>query len=149
MDSGGSFLLGLSDLVWPVTSIRILPRRAELKEHAVGTIVSRLVVVLLVLAWTIPSSAQNTVGYGRISCELWTKERRSESAMSLAYSAWVLGFVSGVNAIGILQANESQDFLRTAVLKDMITWVDDFCVAHPNYNLDTAGFALIDALKGR
>jgi hypothetical protein len=43
---------------------------------------------------------------------------------------------------------DDQDFIKTAFAKGMIAWVDDFCAAHPDYNLDTAAFALIGALKG-
>jgi hypothetical protein len=114
----------------------------------VRAIVFRRIAALLILVQVVPSKAQKTVGYGEISCKLWTEERRTKSVMSLAYSAWVLGFVSGVNAIGILEFDESHDFLRTAVAKGMIAWVDDHCIAHPNDNLDSTAFALIGALKG-
>jgi hypothetical protein len=77
-------------------------------------------VALLILVQAVPSMAQKTVGYGEISCTSWTKEHRTSSVMSLAYSGWVLGFVSGVNAVGILLENKSRDFLRTAVAKEII-----------------------------
>ena len=77
-----------------------------------GPVVFRLMVVLSILVQPTPSRAQKTVGYGETSCQSWTKERRTETAMSLAYSGWILGFVSGVNAIHILMVD--QDFLKTA-----------------------------------
>ena len=113
-----------------------------------SAVVFGLMVVLSILVQATPSRAQKTVGYGETSCKSWTKERRTETAMSFAYSGWVLGFVSGVNAIGILMSDESRDFLKTAVAKQMIAWVDDHCAAHPDDNLDSAAFALIGALKG-
>jgi hypothetical protein len=67
-----------------------------------SAVVFRLMVVLSILVQPTPSRAQKTVGYGETSCQSWTKERRTETAMSLAYSGWILGFVSGVNAIHIL-----------------------------------------------
>jgi uncharacterized membrane protein YjfL (UPF0719 family) len=112
-----------------------------------SAVVFRLMVVLSILVQATPSKAQKTVGYGVTPCKSWTKERRTETAMSLAYSGWVLGFVSGVNATGIL-TDTSRDFLKTAVAKQMIALVDDHCAAHPNENLDSAAFALIGALKG-
>jgi hypothetical protein len=110
-----------------------------------SAVVFRLMVVLSILVQATPSRAQKTVGYGETSCQSWTKERRSETAMSLAYSGWILGFVSGVNAIHILMVD--QDFLKTAVAKGMVAWVDDHCAAHPDDNLDSAAMALISALK--
>jgi hypothetical protein len=114
-----------------------------------SAVVFRLMVVLLILVQATPSRAQKTVGYGETSCKLWTKERRTETAISLAYSGWVLGFVSGVNAIGILTSDESRDFLKTAVAKQLIAWVDEHCHAHPDDHLDSAAFALIAPLKGK
>jgi hypothetical protein len=113
-----------------------------------SAVVFRLMVVLSILMQATPSRAQKTVGYGETSCKSWTKERRTETAMSLAYSGWVLGFVSGVNAIHILMADKSQDFIKTAVAKGMIAWVDDYCAAHPDDHLSSAAFGLISTLKG-
>lgn len=113
------------------------------------TVVPCIVVVFLTLVHSMPSWAQKTVGYGDTSCKLWTKERRTETALSLAYSAWVLGFVSGVNAIGMLEFDQSQNFLGKADANGMIAWVDNHCTAHPDDNLDSAAFALIGALKGK
>jgi hypothetical protein len=111
-----------------------------------SAVVFGLMVVLSILVQPTPSRAQKTVGYGETSCKSWTKERHAETAMSLAYGGWVLGFVSGVNAIHILTGD--QDFIKTAVAKQMIAWVDDHCAAHPNDNLDSAAFGLISTLKG-
>jgi hypothetical protein len=103
--------------------------------------------IVLILATVTPAMAQKTVGYGEISCISWSKERKADTPMSLAYSGWVLGFVSGVNAIGILQSNASSDFLRATPASEMIRLTDAHCAAHPNDNLDSAGFALIGKLR--
>ena len=116
--------------------------------NVMGAVVFRLMVVLSILVQATPSRAQKTVGYGETPCKSWTKERRTETAMSLAYSGWVLGFVSGVNAVQLLTADKSQNFIKTTVAKQMIAWVDDYCAAHPDDNLDSAAFAVINTLKG-
>jgi hypothetical protein len=106
-----------------------------------------IIVVLCVSLPSTPVAAQKTVGYGTTSCKSWTMERRSESTASVAYSSWMLGFVSGINALGILETDESRNFLKTTVAKGIIAWVDGFCAQHPEDNLDSAGFALVGALK--
>jgi hypothetical protein len=82
--------------------------------------------------------AQKTVGYGETPCRSWSKERHADTPKSLAYSAWVLGFVSGVNAISILQSDASSDFLGARPAQEMIRLVDAHCAAYPNDNLDSA-----------
>ena len=74
-------------------------------------------------------------------------ERRSKSIASVAYGSWMLGFISGVNALSILETNEAQGFLKSSAAKEIDAWVDGFCAQHPEDNLDTAGFALVGALK--
>lgn len=112
-----------------------------------NAVVFRLMVVFSILVQATPSRTQTTVGYGLTSCKSWTEERRAETPLSLAYSGWVLGFVSGMNAVHIFLADKSQDFIRATVPQQMLAYVDDHCAAHPGDNLDTAAMALISMLK--
>ena len=111
-------------------------------------VVFGLAMVLMIFTPGASSRAQNTIGYGETSCRLWIKEHRTRSALSRAYSAWVLGFVSGVNAVGILSFDETSNFIRTAVASGILASINNYCTAHPNDNLDTAAFTLIGELKG-
>jgi hypothetical protein len=103
--------------------------------------------VALVVLTSAPAAAQKTIGYGETPCRSWSQEHRANTPISLAYSAWLLGFISGINVVGILQADASRDFVRATSAKEVIGLTDAHCAAHPDDNLDSAGFALIGKLR--
>jgi hypothetical protein len=103
--------------------------------------------IALVIVTSSPAAAQKTIGYGETPCRSWSEERHADTPISLAYSAWVLGFISGINAVGILQADASRDFVRATSAKEVIGLIDAHCAAHPDHNLDSVGFALIGKLR--
>lgn len=112
-------------------------------------ITSTFAATLLILTWVLPATAQNSTGYAVTPCKLWTKEREAKSAMSNIYGAWILGFVSGINAMNILTGGRPQDFLGAGVVPErMIAIADNECGRHPEENLEDAGFAVVSALKG-
>ena len=77
------------------------------------------------------------IGSG-VSCGSWTEARRSDN--SLAYQAWIAGFVSGANLIATI------DFPTIDILAQLqpqnpqpiYAWVDNYCSENP---LNTIGDA--------
>jgi hypothetical protein len=93
-----------------------------------------------------PAGAQAYFGYGTRTCGAWTQERHGSGEGSLAYSAWLLGFVSGANVNGYLISHQS-DFLASTDAPGIIAFVDKYCSEHPLNKLMDGAIALIGALR--
>ena len=70
--------------------------------------------------------------------------RRAGPLASAGYRSWVLGFVSGVNT---MTANLKLDFLKGRDAEVLVTWIDDYCAAHPLDNLAGASIQLLTTLS--
>ena len=80
---------------------------------------------------------------GSRSCGKWIEEKRMENSMNemnripvLITRSWFLGYLSG-------RADESgKNFLKGTDSESIFLWLDNYCHANPDQNLDTAGLAL-------
>ena len=84
---------------------------------------------------------------GSRSCSKWTEEKRmAKSAKELnkipvlITRSWFLGYLSGrADASG-------KDFLKGTDSDSIFLWLDNYCLANPAADLDTAGIALAGEL---
>jgi hypothetical protein len=92
-----------------------------------------------------PSLAQY-IGFGDKSCGTWALERRNQSTAALVYSAWVAGYVSGVNTANVID-NKSPDFLKRTDGAAITAWIDNYCSSYPLSTLLDASIKLINTLR--
>jgi hypothetical protein len=96
----------------------------------------------------IPVSGQTFMGAGVVSCGEWLNIRSTGGNQANAFqaSAWIDGFLSGVNA-GI---PGNSDFLASKPSSiALYAWVDNYCRSHPLDPLRTAALALANELQSR
>jgi|SRR5271167_1739262 len=82
-------------------------------------------------------------GSGIVSCGSWTKEPKNTPARHQR-EGWLLGFLSGYNWYAVNN--------QALLLEDgnaFITWVDNYCAAHPLGEIVSAASALIAELQRR
>jgi hypothetical protein len=80
---------------------------------------------------------------GSRSCGKWVEEKRLANSMNemnripvLITKNWFLGYLSG-------RAGESgKNFLKGTDSESIFLWLDNYCQANPDKNLDNAGLAL-------
>lgn len=105
-----------------------------------GMMKTLLMSIVSLALLTSSASAQTTdptFGDGLESCGTWLTDRSNNNAVD--DEQWVLGFLSGVvvSRLGFDHAgtNYSSD------LEASYYWVDNYCHAHPTYQLSIAAFA--------
>jgi hypothetical protein len=108
----------------------------------------RIVIVAALLAGTAsaPASAQRTIiGHGLSSCGTWTQERR-EARGAIPTRAWILGYLSGVNAL-----DGDADFLAPVAVDSpaIFGWIDNYCRSKPLDNVQDAVNGLMIELRSR
>lgn len=80
---------------------------------------------------------------GSRSCSKWIEEKRIANSTKelnkipvLITRSWFLGYLSG-------RADESgRNFLKGTDSDSIFLWLDNYCQAHPNIDLDKAGIEL-------
>jgi hypothetical protein len=87
------------------------------------------------------------LGEGNAPCGSWTTERKANSTDGKQLSAWARGYVSGAN---VMQKFKDNIFAKnTAELNAMMSWLDEYCRAHPSENLVVATDQLVKTLIER
>ena len=110
--------------------------------------------VAILTLWVVllePVSAADTFLFPQIftqnrSCGAWTAARRANGFEARTFEVWVLGYMSGVNAM----MDKNQDIL--AEITDghgLYAWIDNFCGAEPLKNIPDAALALAIELMQR
>lgn len=92
---------------------------------------------------TAPALAgSTTVGFGGDTCGQWTQNHAQggDKVAAVIESAWVDGFVSGLN-LGL-----KVDILRGADGGELIAWTTSYCATHPLSRLADAGAQLAHEL---
>jgi hypothetical protein len=107
-----------------------------------GAMRAMLIVISMVLM-TNQVSANYVLGQGGASCGTWLEARRTRGSDTWVFRAWILGFVSGVNAASQL------DFLVEPDANAIFAWFDNYCRQHPLDKLSKASNALIEDLVMR
>jgi hypothetical protein len=82
----------------------------------------------------------NVMGPKDNSCGTWTMERTTGGNQALEY--WVLGYLSGVNALG----SNDADILANTDANAVWAWMDNYCHQHPLDKLPTAVGPLLHEL---
>ena len=80
------------------------------------------------------------MGHGTRTCADWKTDRRAPSITKVADEAWILGFLSGVGSTGYLQQNPLRGVANSNVI---FIWVDNYCRAHPDEDIEKAGEAFV------
>jgi hypothetical protein len=96
--------------------------------------VALILCAALTAAAAAPAGARTIMGAGALPCRRWVDDRKADSYFTAAQ--WVLGYLSRADRDypgGTLHATDS-----TAV----VTWLDQYCAAHPDDDLETAAFRL-------
>ena len=85
-------------------------------------------------------------GAGAASCGTWISERPLQSSPLRAMDeSWVLGFLTGVNAMRLAVGN-SQIGLTTDA-NGLLAWVDNYCRANPLKSISDTALALATELS--
>lgn len=94
---------------------------------------------------TTPALAVTTT-IGRPDCGEWVKA----SASSPRMKAWLLGYMSGLNAKHQETKKKPDDPLdRVASAQQIFLWMDNYCKSNPLKTLFDGGLELFDELLGR
>jgi hypothetical protein len=90
------------------------------------------------------------LGVGNTACATYLQQTRSDPGARHAFTQWVLGYITALNA----QAPNIQEVYGAADLnaKDLIDpmdkepmdWLDDYCIQHPTAPFHVAARQLID-----
>lgn len=91
------------------------------------------------------------LGYGTQSCGTWTQHRRLgvSSSPTLVNQAWVLGFLTAMNASTWELGVSDGDLTKGTDADGLFAWIDNYCATHPLENIRDATLALDAELQGR
>ena len=88
----------------------------------------------------------DVLGQGNHSCGQWLQERPRGNFNSYLMQAWLLGYVTSVNA-NVLE--KDSDITSRTDSDGLFAWVDRYCTANPLDRLSRAAAALVDTLLAR
>jgi hypothetical protein len=94
-----------------------------------------LIIGLAAATAAAPAAARTILGAGALSCERWSADRQEGEAY-VPSAQWVLGYLSRADRI------RKGGKLHAVGSSDVITWLDQYCGAHPKDGLETAAFRL-------
>lgn len=106
------------------------------------------VVLALFMAGSVAKSEEpfrfRTMGMGNSSCGTWISARPhgSSSWQSLGFEQWVLGFLTGISAMGFMT---KLDPLNGVDGEAIWAWMDNYCKAHPLENIGNAAIDFVGA----
>ena len=83
-------------------------------------------------------------GEGVASCTAWTREHTNKTTRQPVQDSWLLGYVNAV--AGMLDVPGVEDISATFRNADLVTWVNEYCVEHPDEPLIRAADALMREL---
>jgi hypothetical protein len=82
-----------------------------------------------------PAAARTVLGAGALSCERWSADRQAGEAY-VPSAQWVLGYLSRADRV------RKGGQLHAVGSNEVITWLDQYCGAHPRDGLETAAYRL-------
>ena len=90
-------------------------------------------------------------GAGQETCAKWLRERANWiTGSSHTYLNWILGFIAAYNDFVHTQEPASTAGIDVGIENDpLISWVDQYCRAHPQDAIYAVSTALINDLKKR
>ena len=90
-------------------------------------------------------------GAGQETCAKWLRERSNWiTGSSHSYLNWILGFIAAYNDFVHTQEPASNAGIDVGVENDpLISWIDQYCRAHPQDAIYAVSTALINDLKKR
>ena len=105
--------------------------------------------VILGLLWPLAAEAVTITvrGEGNASCNAWTREHAARSNRQRDQDSWILGYVNA--AASMLEIPTVEDVSAPFHNADLITWIDDYCSAHPDDPVIRAADALMRDLARR
>lgn len=117
-----------------------MPRKPRLTAERCRALASALLI-----ATVVPASAKYLIGAGTQYCSKWTMEHQTKTVTASQQNAWILGFVSAMNAA---EPNEP-DFLKQPDADALVDWISNFCRARPLEYIEDAARALVIELMRR
>ena len=105
--------------------------------------------VILALLWPLTAEAVTITvrGEGNASCNAWTREHAARSNRQRDQDSYILGYVNA--AASMLEIPTVEDVSAPFHNADLITWIDDYCNAHPDDPVIRAADALMRDLARR
>jgi hypothetical protein len=100
-----------------------------------------LIIGLAAAAAALPAAARTVLGAGALSCERWSADRQAGEAY-VPSAQWVLGYLSRADR------TRKSGLLHAVGSAEVITWLDQYCGAHPKDGLETAAFRLEVEIAG-
>lgn len=80
------------------------------------------------------AGAQTVMGAGALRCVRWVEDRKGDDYFPTAQ--WVLGYLSRADRA------YRRDLLHPVRSTDVVAWLDRYCAAHPDDDVETAAFRL-------
>ena len=106
--------------------------------------VSALALVLLLVPLSASAKTINVRGEGVATCTAWTREHTDKTTRYPVQDSWLLGYVNAV--AGMLDVPGVDDVSATFHNADLVTWMSEYCVAHPDDVVILAADALMREL---
>jgi hypothetical protein len=108
----------------------------------------RAAFALLILLLLAPMDAQgktiNVRGEGVASCSAWSDAHARKSDRYPVQDSWLLGYVNAI--AGFLDYPGVEDISAKFHNRDLVSWIDDYCGAHPDEPIIRAADALMREL---
>jgi hypothetical protein len=86
------------------------------------------------------------LGAGGRPCGSWLQVRSQALPDSAVLQSWLLGYVTSVNA-NVLTVG--QDVTKGDSPDALLTWVDNYCAAHPLDSVARAAGSLVESLRAK
>jgi hypothetical protein len=103
-----------------------------------------LALVLLVVPLSATAKTINVRGEGVATCMAWTRAHTSKSDRYPVQDSWLLGYVNAV--AGMLDVPGVEDVSASFRNADLVTWINEYCGAHPDEPVILAADALMREL---
>jgi len=95
--------------------------------------------ILCVFATSLGQSASGQATFGEPNCGQWVSRKREPD------KAWLLGYLSGVNAAMSSEKNDRLSKLNSA--EQIFLWMDNYCAKNPLKSVQDGGNELFYELR--
>lgn len=100
--------------------------------------------LLIVMLLTVSSESLAASHMGGTDCATWVNATGPEKA---SYDAWLIGFLSGINASYEVFGPDRQDPLDGVTSRQAFEWMKNYCQANPKKHITFAAMTLFFKLK--
>ena len=104
-----------------------------------------MVVAILMVMNPVYAETVGISGQGNMSCRVWADARKLDDVNTIAYEAWVQGFLTGVNWTGVMNT----DLIKGSNKECWFTWMDNYCLKNPRNRIIDGAYIFVFELESR